>query len=142
MSDLLEVQNPLTLRLALFIGVYLVAASSALVRPSLAGALLKSIKASPGIMHATAALTTFVGLGLLVAHIDFSSAAAILVTATAIWWTLEGVALLALGHVLPIDTPFAISNYARSNIPAALIGAFLIIAGLFGHAASVTELTP
>ncbi len=133
MSDLLAVQNPLTLRLALFIGVYLLAASSALVRPSLAGALLKSIKTSPGVMHAAAALTTFVGLGLLVAHTDFSSAAAALVTATAIWWTLEGVVLLAFGHILPIDTPFAVSNYARSNIPAFLIGAFLIIAGLLGH---------
>jgi hypothetical protein len=132
MSDLLEVQNPLTLRLALFIGVYLVAASSALVRPSLAGALLKSIKASPGIMHATAALTTFVGLGLLVAHIDFSSAAAILVTATAIWWAVEGLGMLALGHVLPIDTPFAIKNYALSNIPALIIGAYLVIAGVVG----------
>ena len=133
-KDLLAVQNPLSLKLALFVGVYLVVAASALVRPSLAGALLKSIKASPGIMHATGALAAFVGMGVLVAHWDFSSLTASLITLTAIWWAVEGLGMLALGHVLPIDTPFAIKNYALSNIPALIIGAVLLIAGLLGLA--------
>ena len=133
MTDILTVQNPLTLKLALFVGVYLVVAASALVRPSLAGALLTSIKASPGIMHATGALAAFVGMGVLVAHFDFTSLTAALVTLTALWWAVEGLGMLALGHVLPIDSPFAIKNYALSNIPAFLIGVFLIIAGLFGQ---------
>ncbi len=133
MADLFSAQNPLTLKLALFVGVYLVAAASALVRPSLSAALLKSIKASPGVMHATGALAAFVGMGVLVAHVDFTSITAGLVTLTAIWWAVEGLALLALGHVLPIDSPAAIANYARSNIPAFAIGVFLIIAGLVGQ---------
>lgn len=139
MTDLLAVQNPLTLKLAIFIGAFLVAASSALIRPSLAASLLKSIQESPGVMHATAAVTAFAGGGLLVAHTDFSSLTAGLVTLVAIWWAVEGLGLLAIGHLLKIATPAAIRNYALSNIPALLIGAFLIIAGLTGH---VTEFTP
>lgn len=134
MNELFAVQSSLTLKLALFVGVYLVAAASALVRPSLAGALLKSIKSSPGIMHATGALAAFVGMGVLVAHWDFTSITAALLTLTAIWWAVEGLALLAFGHVLPIDSPAAIANYARSNIPALFIGIFLIVAGLLGQA--------
>jgi hypothetical protein len=133
MSDLFAVRDPLTLKLALFVGVYLVAASSALVRPSLSAALLTAIKASPGIMHATGALAAFVGGGLLVAHADVTSFPAVLVTITSAWWALEGLALLAFGHILPIDSPLAIRNYARSNIPALLIGVVLVIVGLFGH---------
>ena len=133
-KDLLAVQNPLTLKLALFVGFYLVAAASALVRPSLARALLTSIKASPGIVHATGALAAFVGMGVLVAHWDFTSLTASLVTLTAIWWAVEGLAMLAFGHVLPIDTPFAIQNYALSNIPALVVGLILLAAGLLGLA--------
>ena len=58
-KDLLAVHNPLTLKLALFIGAFLVAASSALVRKSIAQPLLTSIQNSPGVMHATAAVTAF-----------------------------------------------------------------------------------
>lgn len=138
MTDILAVQNPLTLKLALFVGAFLVAAASALVRPSIAAKLLASIEASPGIMHATAAVTAFAGGGLLVAHFDFSSITAALVTFTAIWWTIEGLGLLALGHTLRIASPQSVRLYALSNIPALLIGLFLIIAGILGHA----ELTP
>jgi hypothetical protein len=135
MLELLAVQNPLTLRLALFVGAFLVAASSALVRPSLAASLLKSIQGSPGIIHATGAVTAFAGGGLLVVHTDFSSITAALVTVTAIWWAIEGIGMLAIGHLLKIATPTAIRAYALSNIPALLIGAFLIIAGFAGHVA-------
>lgn len=121
MLELIAVQNPLSLKLALFVGVYLLAAGYALVRPSLARALLISIKASPGIMHATGALAAFVGMGMLVAHWDFTTLTASLVTLTAIWWAVEGLAMLALGHRLPIDSDFAIKNYALSNIPALII---------------------
>jgi hypothetical protein len=134
MTDLFSVQNALTLKLALFVGAFLVAASSALVRPSIAAKLLASIEASPGIMHATAAVTAFAGGGLLVAHFDFSSITAALVTLTAIWWTIEGLGLLALGHTLRIASPQSVRLYALSNIPALLIGLFLIIAGILGHA--------
>lgn len=134
MTDLLAVQNPLTLKLALFVGAFLVAAASALIRPSIAAKLLASIEASPGIMHATAAVTAFAGGGLLVAHFDFTSIAAALVTLTAIWWTIEGLGLLALGHVLKIASPGNVRLYALSNIPALLIGLVLIIAGILGHA--------
>jgi hypothetical protein len=132
MTDLLAVQNPLTLKLALFVGAFLLAASSALVRPSVAQPLLASIQASPGIMHATAAVTAFAGGGLLVAHTDFTSLTAALVTLTAIWWALEGLVLLAIGHKLKIDTPANVRLYALSNIPALLIGLYLIIAGAVG----------
>ena len=132
MIDLLAVQNPLTLKLALFVGAFLVAAASALVRPSLAASLLKSIQDSPGILHATAAVTAFAGGGLLVAHFDFSSITAALVTLVAIWWAIEGLGLLAIGHVMKIATPQSIRLYALSNIPALAIGVFLIIAGVFG----------
>ena len=138
-KDLFAVQNPLTLKLALFVGAFLLAASSALIRPSLAASLLKSIEASPGIIHATGAVTAFAGGGLLVAHTDFSSITAALITLTAIWWAIEGLGMLAIGHLLKIATPGAIRAYTLSNIPALLIGAFLIIAGLAGH---VSELTP
>lgn len=138
-QDLLTVQNPLTLKLALFVGAFLFAASSALVRPSLAASLLKSIQDSPGIIHATGAVTAFAGGGLLVVHTDFSSITAALVTLTAIWWTIEGLGMLAIGYLLKIATPSAIRAYALSNIPALLIGLFLLIAGLAGHA---SELTP
>ena len=133
MTDLLAVQSLLTLKLALFVGAFLVAASSALVRPSIAAKLLASIEASPGIMHATAAVTAFAGGGLLVAHFDFTSLTAALVTVTAIWWAIEGLGLLALGHVLKIASPQSVRLYALSNIPALLIGLFLIIAGLAGY---------
>lgn len=132
--DLLAVKDPLTLRLALVLGAFLLAASSALVHPPRAQKLLESISASPGVMHATAALTAFVGLGLLALHPDVSSPAASLVSATAAWWALEGLGLLAFGHRLPIDTPLSVRAYALSNIPAGVVGAFLLIAGLFGHA--------
>ena len=132
MIDLLAVQSPLTLKLALFVGAFLVAAASALVRPSLAASLLKSIQDSPGILHATAAVTAFAGGGLLVAHFDFSSITAALVTLVAIWWAIEGLGLLAIGHVMKIATPQSIRLYALSNIPALAIGVFLIIAGVFG----------
>ena len=136
---LLSVQNPLTLKLAIFVGAFLVAAASALVRPSLAASLLKSIEASPGIIHATGAVTAFAGGGLLVVHTDFTSLTAALVTLTAIWWAIEGLGMLAIGHLMKIATPGAIRAYALSNIPALLIGLFLLIAGIFGH---VSDLTP
>ena len=138
-QGLLTVQTPLTLKLALFVGAFLLAASSALVRPSLAASLLKSIQDSPGLIHATGAVTAFAGGGLLVVHTDVSSLTASLVTLTAIWWAVEGLGMLAIGHLLKIATPAAIRAYALSNIPALLIGVFLIIAGLTGH---VLELTP
>jgi hypothetical protein len=122
--------DTLSTRLALFIGLFLVAAASALVRPSVAGKLLASIQASPGIMHATAAVTAFAGGGLLVAHFDFSTLTSTLVTLTALWWALEGLALLAFGHRLKIDSPASVRLYALSNIVALLVGAFLIFAGL------------
>lgn len=122
--------DPLTVRLALFIGVFLVAAASALVRPSVAQQLLTSIQNSPGVMHATGAVTAFAGGGLLVAHVDFSSLASALVTLTAIWWALEGVVLLAFGHRLTIDSPSNVRLYALSNIVALLVGVFLIVAGI------------
>lgn len=133
MNELLAVQNPLTLKLALFVGAFLVAAASALVRPSIAAKLLASIQASPGIMHATAAVTAFAGGGLLVAHFDFSTLTASLITLTAIWWAIEGLGLLALGHALKIASPQSVRLYALSNIPALIAGIFLIIAGLAGH---------
>ena len=52
---------------------------------------------------------------------------------TSAWWALEGLALLAFGHILPIDSALAIRNYARSNIPALLVGVVLVVVGLFGH---------
>ena len=48
MIDLLAVQNPFTLKLALFLGAFLFAASAALVRPSIVEPLLTSIQNSPG----------------------------------------------------------------------------------------------
>ncbi len=140
MNSLLDVQNPLTLKLAIFLGVFLVAVAIPLTRPSLSAALLKSIKASPGLIHGIGSVTAFVGLGILLAHWDFSSIAAALVTLVALWWTIEGLGMLALGHILPIDSPSNIRLYSLSNIPAVAIGVFLIIAGAFGHAP--TELTP
>lgn len=132
MIDLLAVQNPLTLKLALFVGAFLVAAASALIRPSVALPLLTSIQNSPGIMHATSAVTAFAGGALLVAHFDFTSITAALVTLTAIWWAIEGLGLLAIGHRLKIDSAANVRLYARSNIPALLAGIFLVIAGIFG----------
>lgn len=132
MTAFLAVHDPLTLKLALLIGAFLVAASSALVRLSVAGPLLTSIQTSPGILHATAAVTAFAGGGFLVAHVDFSSLTASLVTLTAIWWAIEGLGLLAIGHKLKIDSPSSIRTYALSNIPALLVGLYLLIAGLLG----------
>lgn len=132
MTALLAVHEPLTLKLALLIGAFLVAASSALVRPSVAALLLTSIQTSPGIMHATAAVTAFAGGGFLVAHFDFSSLTASLVTLTAIWWAIEGLGLLAIGHKLKIDSPSSVRTYALSNIPALLVGIILLITGLLG----------
>jgi hypothetical protein len=130
MIDLLAVQNPLTLKLALFVGAFLFAASSALVRPSIVQPLLTSIQNSPGIMHATAAVTAFAGGGLLVAHFDFTSLTAALVTLTAIWWAIEGLGLLAIGHRLKVDSPANVRLYALSNIAALMIGVVLLIAGV------------
>ncbi len=132
MTSLLAVHDPLTLKLALLIGAFLVAASSALIRPSVAAPLLTSIQNSPGIMHATAAVTAFAGGGFLVAHFDFSSLTASLVTLTAIWWAIEGLGLLAIGHKLKIDSPSSVRTYALSNIPALLVGIILLTAGLLG----------
>lgn len=134
MIDLLAVQNPFTLKLALFVGAFLFAASSALVRPSIVQPLLTSIQNSPGIMHATAAVTAFAGGGLLVAHLDFSSITASLVTLTAIWWAVEGLGLLAIGHRLKIDSPANVRLYALSNIAALMTGVVLLIAGVAGIA--------
>lgn len=134
MMDLLAVHNPLTLKLALFIGLFLVAAASALMRPSVAGPLLASIQNSPGIMHATGAVTAFAGGGLLIAHVDFSSLTAALVTLTALWWAIEGLGLLALGHALKIDSPQSVRLYALSNIPALVVGISLVVAGVAGLA--------
>jgi hypothetical protein len=134
MLELLTVQNPLTLKLAIFVGAFLLAASSALVRPSIAQPLLTSIQNSAGVMHATAAVTAFAGGGLLVAHVDFSSITAALVTLTAIWWAIEGLGLLAIGHRLKIDSPANVRLYALSNIVALLIGVVLLIAGIAGLA--------
>jgi hypothetical protein len=134
MMDLLAVHNPLTLKIALFVGAFLLAASSALVRPSIAQPLLTSIQNSPGIMHATAAVTAFAGGGLLVAHFDFSSITAGLVTLVAIWWAIEGLGLLAIGHRLKVDSPANIRLYALSNIAALMTGTVLLIAGIAGLA--------
>ena len=134
MLELLTVQNPLTLKLAIFVGAFLLAASSALVRPSIAQPLLTSIQNSPGVMHATAAVTAFAGGGLLVAHFDFSSITASLVTLTAIWWAIEGLGLLAIGHRLKIDSPANVRLYALSNIVALVVGVVLLIAGIAGLA--------
>ena len=134
MMDLFAVQNPLTLKLAIFVGAFLLAASSSLVRPSIAQPLLTSIQNSPGVMHATAAVTAFAGGGLLVAHFDFSSITSAFVTLTAIWWAIEGLGLLAIGHRLKIDSPANVRLYALSNIPALVIGVVLLIAGIAGLA--------
>ncbi len=134
MMDLFAVRNPLTLKLAIFVGAFLLAASIALVRPSIAQPLLTSIQNSPGVMHATAAVTAFAGGGLLVAHFDFSSITSAFVTLTAIWWAIEGLGLLAIGHRLKIDSPVNVRLYALSNIPALLIGVVLLIAGIAGLA--------
>jgi hypothetical protein len=134
MIDLLAVQNPFTHKLALFVGAFLFAASAALVRPSIVQPLLTSIQNSPGIMHATAAVTAFAGGGLLVAHLDFSSITASLVTLTAIWWAVEGLGLLAIGHRLKIDSPANVRLYALSNIAALMTGVVLLIAGVAGIA--------
>ena len=134
MMDLFAVQNPLTLKLAIFVGAFLLAASIALVRPSIAQPLLTSIQNSPGVMHATAAVTAFAGGGLLVAHFDFSSITSAFVTLTAIWWAIEGLGLLAIGHRLKIDSPANVRLYALSNIPALVIGVVLLIAGIAGLA--------
>jgi len=132
--DLLTVENPLTLKLAIFLGAFLLAASSALVRPSIAQSLLTSIQNSPGVMHATAAVTAFTGGGLLVVHFDFSSITSALVTLTATWWAIEGLGLLAIGHRLRIDSPANVRLYALSTIVALLIGVVLLIAGIAGLA--------
>lgn len=132
MTELLAVQNSLTLKLAVFVGAFLLAAASALVRPSVARLLLSSIQNSPGVMHATGAVTAFAGGGLLVAHFDFSSLPAALVTLTAIWWAIEGLGLLAVGHLLRIDSAANIRIYALSNIPALVVGVFLVVAGIAG----------
>ncbi len=132
MTDLLSVQNPLTLKLALLVGVFLLAAASALARPSVAASLLASIQNSPGVMHATGAVTAFAGGGLLIVHVDFSSPTAALVTLTAIWWAVEGLGLLAVGHLLRIDSAAHVRLYALSNIPALVVGAFLVSSGLSG----------
>jgi len=134
MTELLAVQNPLTLKLAIFVGAFLVAAASALVRRSVAAQLLASIQASPGIMHATGAVTAFAGGGLLVAHTDFSSLTAALVTLTAIWWAIEGLGLLAVGHLMRIDSTANVRLYALSNIPALVVGVILLVAGIAGLA--------
>jgi hypothetical protein len=134
MIDLLAVQNPFTLKLALFVGAFLFAASAALVRPSIVQPLLTSIQSSPGIMHATAAVTAFAGGGLLVAHFDFSSITASLVTMTAIWWAIEGLGLLAIGHRLKIDSPANVHLYALSNIAALVVGVYLLLVSLLGLA--------
>ena len=134
MLELLTVQNPLTLKLAIFVGAFLLAASSGLVRSSIAQPLLTSIQHSPGVTHATAAVTAFAGGGLLVAHFDFSSITSALVTLTAIWWAIEGLGLLAIGHRLKIDSPANVRLYALSNIPALVIGVVLLIAGIAGLA--------
>ena len=131
-KDLLAVENPLSLKLALFLGAFLLAASSALIRTSVAQPLLASIQASPGIMHATAAVTAFAGGGLLVAHFDFTTLTASLITLTAIWWAIEGLGLLAIGHKLTIDSPANVRLYALSNIPALIIGVYLTLTGLLG----------
>ena len=133
-KDLLAVHDPLTLKLALFVGAFLVAASSALVRASIAQPLLTSIQNSPGVMHATAAVTAFAGGGLLVAHTDFTSLTASLVTLTSIWWAVEGLGLLAIGHRLKIDSHSSVRTYALSNIPALVVGIILLFAGLLGLA--------
>lgn len=132
--DLLTVENPLTLKLAIFVGAFLLAASSALVRPSIAQSLLTSIQNSPGVMHATAAVTAFTGGGLLVAHFDFSSITSALVTLTATWWAIEGLGLLVIGDRLRIDSPANVRLYALSNIVALLIGVVLLITGIAGLA--------
>lgn len=134
MTDLLAVHNPLTLKLALFVGAFLVAAASALVRPSVAAPLLASIQTSPGVMHATGAVTAFAGGGLLVAHADFSSLTAALVTLTALWWAIEGLGLLAIGHRMRIDSTASVRLYTLSNIPALVVGVFLVVAGIAGLA--------
>jgi len=134
MMDLFAVQNPLTLKLAIFVGAFLLAAASALVRPSIAQPLLTSIQNAPGVMHATAAVTAFAGGGLLAAHVDFSSFTAALVTLTAIWWAIEGLGLLAIGHRLKIDSPANVRLYALSNIVALVVGVFLFLVGLIGLA--------
>jgi hypothetical protein len=69
----------------------------------------------------------------VLAHFDFSSVPAALVTLVSLWWAIEGLGLLALGHLLPIDSPAAIRNYALSNILALVVGVFLCLAGAFGH---------
>ena len=55
------IDHPLTLKLAIFVGAFLLAASSGLVRSSIAQPLLTSIRNSPGVMHATAAVTAGAG---------------------------------------------------------------------------------
>ena len=57
-----------------------------------------------------------------------------LVTLTAIWWAIEGLGLLAIGHRLKIDSPANVRLYALSNIPALVIGVVLLIAGIAGLA--------
>ncbi|MEZ5936859.1 MAG: hypothetical protein R3C52_01410 [Hyphomonadaceae bacterium] len=135
-ASVFTVENPLTLRLALFIGLFLLAASSLLVRTEHARTLLTSLKSSPAALHATGAVTGFAGGGLLVAHVDFSSPLAALVTLVALWWAIEGLAILAIGHLLDFASEANIRIYAMSNVIALALGLFLVAGGLLGSSSA------
>lgn len=124
----------LTMRLALFVGAFLVVAAIGLIRSrTMTDAMLAELHDRPGTLHAVAATTFFAGGGLLVVHHGLGSVMASLITLTAAWWLIEGAALLIAGRAIPFATPAACQRYWLSQFVALGIGLTLIALALVGR---------
>jgi hypothetical protein len=119
--------DPATEPFALFTGAFLVIAAFGILRArARSDRMLAEIAASPGLAHGIGAVTAFVGLALLVWGPRGDSLPAILVGLVGLWWTIEGVIMLAFPERLPTGARAA-RLYWYSNVIALIVGACLIL---------------
>ena len=123
-------EDQLTGSLATAVGGYLLlSAAGVLSRRDAAAHFVESLRGSPALAHVTGAVAFFVGAGLLLVHHRWDAPLEALVSAVAVWWLVEGGAMLALGPRLlsRADAPI---HFRRMNGLAIPTGLILLAGGL------------
>jgi len=126
-----------TLVLAPVLGIYLLVSAVGFLRfPTAVADFSRDLCRHPAAMHAMGAIAFFVGAGIVSFHRHWSNPAEIAVTATGLWWALEGAGMLA--------SPAAVARAMQKSryVPtmralqwgALLVGAYLLWVGISGIA--------
>lgn len=137
MTSLVAASNE-TLVLAPVVGAYLLLSASGLLRHHDAvRSFFDDLARHPAALHAVGAIAFLVG-GLIVSlHRHWSTPAEIAVSATGLWWAIEGAGMLASPAAVrqAMSDPRAATTMRLLNVGALVVGAYLLTVGIIGRAA-------